>query len=575
MRPSPPQFTLELLGTFRLSGPSGERIEVASRKGAALIALLAMGGDGERTRSWLQDKLWGSRQQAQARDSLRRELSNLRRQLNDQSAPLLVCLRDRVRLDLTRVQVDARAPAVASARDAFGAAEFLEGFDIPSEEGFEEWLREQRALLRMRQAGAVDPAVPLPRRFMDVTLPTPGFDGRPALAVLPFGNQTGDPAADYLSEGVSEDLIDRLSRLRWLPVIARSSSFGFRSGEDPAAVLERLGAKYLVDGRVRRTVEGLGLSATLSDLETGLLLWSQRVELPADGSPAALETLIAELAGVLESRIDHAEQTRALAKPQSDLNVHELIWRGRWHLNRLTREDAERARALFEEALAREPNSPEALIQATSALGWSIWAKREAQDNIVEMRRLAQRAIMADPEDGRGYMLAGIADTWLKRPATGQALLRQAVDLNPSLAPAHWNLGTLHNLRGEPRQALPHLAVALRLSPYDTHIFFPLGELALAHCMLGNWDLAVEYANHALARRPAYWYAHAAKINALVRSGDLISARAAFRELNNVKPNFRLGYLDWIPFLDRSWNEYFAAGVGQVEDAERALEVAG
>src|SRR4051794_23741009 len=103
------QFTLGLLGPFRLLTPAGERIEVPSKKGVAVVAMLAMTKDGERTRGWLQDKLWSKRQHAEARGSLRRELSNLRKRLNQGAEPLLICEHDRVRLRLDLIDVDARA----------------------------------------------------------------------------------------------------------------------------------------------------------------------------------------------------------------------------------------------------------------------------------------------------------------------------------------------------------------------------------------------------------------------------------------------------------------------------------
>src|SRR3954463_2412 len=119
------RFALGLLGPFRLVKPGGERIAIPSKKGVAVIAMLAMAKDGERTRGWLQDKLWGTRQHVEARGSLRRELSNLRKRLNQGAEPLLICEHDRVRLRLDLIDVDARA-----ASDAEFGAEFLEGLDI-------------------------------------------------------------------------------------------------------------------------------------------------------------------------------------------------------------------------------------------------------------------------------------------------------------------------------------------------------------------------------------------------------------------------------------------------------------
>lgn len=559
------KFALNLMGSFRLLGPGGERIDIASRKGMAMVAMLALAEGGERTRGWLQEKLWGQRDRPQAQGSLRRELTHLRDHLNVGLKPLLICERQRVMLDLSLIDVDALMP-----RQTGGVAtgEFLEGFDLAGEEGFEDWLREQRGLL---EAGSVvSGAAPAPN-----VEPAPAsFGDRPALAILPFANLTADTAHDYLCEGLSEDLIDRLSRLRWLPVIARSSSFAFASDRvDLRVVGQKLGAKYVLEGRLKRASDGLSVAVSLSDATSGYSLWSHRVPLPPDRSQDALDPIVAELVGVLDAQIDYAEQVRARGNRQNLLEFNDLIWRGRWHLNRLTRTDSELARRLFDQALELEPESPEAIIQQTFCMGWSLWAKRGGDAEVAEMRQLAHRAIVADPDDGRGHMLAGIAEMWLRQPGRARTLFERAIALNPSLCQAHAELGCHFNLVGEPAQAIAPLRLAQRLSPNDVHSFFFIGELALSHWMLGKWQEAVDHADQSLIRRPAYWYALVIKINALVGGGDLLAARRAYDELKTVTPDFTPQFIDWTPFIDRSWNQRLAEGValaaGDIKPAAR------
>lgn len=555
------RFALRLLGPFELTAPGGRRVEITSKKGAAVIAMLAMSRDGERTRGWLQDRLWGSRRKAEAAGSLRRELSNLRKLVNSQDAALLVGDRDRVRLRTDLIDID-----IFIARPGASTGEFLEGLDIPSERGFGEWLREQRAGLKLPSGEAL-PALGsagnglLPSHIVDISQPPVGFAGRPAIAVLPFANATGDETLDYLAEGIGEELIVGLSRIRWLPVISRNSSFSFSESDDRKLIGQRLGAQYLVDGRLYRAYDSYGVSASLSEAITGYSLWSRRFTLKSPTAHDELEPFVNELVAQLESRIDHAEQIRIRGKRQDRLGVSDLIWRGRWHLNRLTRADSEMAQELFAEALALDPNSPEALIQATAALAWSIWAGRQPQEQILRMRKLAQQAMLADPDDGRSFMLAGIAEMWLRHPNEAKNLLKQAITLTPSLALAHAQLGGCFNLAGEPDRAIVQLKTAMRLSSNDPNIFYSLGELALAHTMLGQWPEAIEHATLSLARRPAYWYAHVLKINALVRIGQLDAARIACDELLAIKPTFSRRFLDWLPFVDRTWVDHLVEGL--------------
>lgn len=558
------QFTLGLLGPFRLLKPGGERIDIPSKKGVAVVAMLAMAKGGERSRGWLQDRLWGKRQHVEARGSLRRELSNLRKLLNQGATPLLICERDRVQLRIDLIDIDARL-----APDDPQAGEFLEGLDIAGEDGFEEWLREQRGAIARSQlpsaptAGPVKAAAPLPAHIVDTSQPAPGFGGRPALAVMPFYT-TGENEPDYLAEGISEELIDRLSRIRWLPIIARNSTFAFPGSTDRRLVSESLGAKYLLEGRLRRDRDSYLISASLVDASTNLTVWTQRFALQSLTARDTLGQFVTELVSHLESRIDHAEQIRTRGKRQESPTVSDLIWRGRWHLNRLTRNDSDMAQKLFAEALALDPDSPEALIQSTFALGWAVWAGRESRERVLEMRKLAQRSIYADRDDGRGYMLAGIAEMWLRHPHAAKELLQQAIALNPSLALAHAQLGTSFSLTDEPQQAIAHLRAALRLSSNDLHNFYTLTELGLAFSMLEKWSDAVEHVDHALARRSAYWYAHVIKINALIRTGASAAACAAVDDLLSVKPNFSMRYLDWLPFVGQKWTDHFIEGLKMV-----------
>lgn len=559
-------FTLSLLGRFALSTADGERVDITSKKSVAIVAMLAMSQGGERSRGWLQERLWGSRGHVEAAGSLRRELSNLRKHLNCGAEPLLISNRDRVRLRLDLIDVD----AVAATPHALPPGEFLEGFDIPAEPGFRGWLREQREALRSANHGELaDQSGALPAHVVEMSGPPAGFAANHAIAVLPFANATGDASLDYLAEGISEELIAGLSRLRWLPVISRSTSFSFAATTDPKVAGQKLGAEYLIEGRLHRLETSYAVSASLSQTSTGYVLWSRRFSLQSSASQDELEQFVNELVAQLDSRIQHAQQTRIIrSKPHDHPGVSELIWRGRWHFNRVRRADTEIAAKLFAEALALDPTSPEALIFVTATLAWSIWSGRQPQEQILQMRRLARQAIIADPDDGRGFLLAGIAEIWLRHPLEAKTLLQQAIELNPSLALAHAQLGGCFNLAGQAEQAIVHLKTALRLSCNDPNIFYSLSELSVAYTLLGRWADAVEHAKLALARQPTFWYANVIKINALTRSGELEAARVALDELLAVKPKFSRRYLEWLPFVDRKWIEHFVDGLRRVPGVE-------
>lgn len=562
------KFKLRLLGPFSLVDPDGRRIAIPSRKGAALIAMLAVSKDGERARGWLQAQLWGSREPKEANGSLRRELSDLRRRINQPSWTPLICERDRVRLDLGIVSIDVFEPD-EEALDAGQPGEFLEGFDIPGEDAFEDWLREQRSRLARTEAGharretASKPSDAFPVTEAGFTWSAQGTNDGPSLAVLRFSNLTGNPEEAYFAEGFKQELINRLSRVRWLAVIA-GDSFGPRALTITTQEARSLGAKYLLDGTVRTASDLTLIDVTLYEAARLQVVWSKRLQIARSVIATALDECLQELVAHLGAKIDHGEQSSARDRSSPGVNTTDLIWRGRWHLCRLQHADSDEAQELFAKALALDPHSPEVLINVTHGLAWAIWTGRQPAHRVLEMRRLAQQSMRADPSDGRAYWLAGTAETWLRHMQPALDLLLQAVDLMPSLAIAHAQIGCTLNLAGRPQQAGEHLQLARRLSPFDVHLFFVLGELAMRSSLLGNYSEAVAYADLAIVRREQYWYAHMVKIDALLQVGDRHQAAAASDELRRLRPRFSSNYIDWIPFEDRALNRRFAESVDAV-----------
>jgi TolB-like protein len=558
---------LFLLGPCRMTDASGKRVEISSKKGAALLAMLAMAPDGERTRPWLQDHLWGSRQQPQAQASLRNELLNLRRQLNRSGPDILVTGGDRVRIALETVAVDAR-DFLADGRAPDGtpllAGEFLEGLDLAGEDGFEDWLRDQRAAIeQLRNAARVIPKAEQP--FDTVAPPTKAMSvsaDRPSLAIVPFATTSNDDRSAILGERLAEAFIDRLSRMRWLPVVNAGPNFPAEAnGYDVRDVGRALGVSFVVSGRLGPTSAGHELRLTLTDAKTGRVIWSHLVAIGGADAEFPHEGDVNELVGALSAQIYLAEQSRILAKDVRALSVDELVWRARWHLNRFTRQVAERARALIEDALEREPDNPEVLIQATYARAWSIWTLRRPADEIREVRALAHRALAADPLDARAHMLAGIVETWLLHPERAVPHLDQAIALSPSFSHAHAVLGSARYLNDQPTEAVEALETALRLNVHDEHIFRIVGDLAIAHWMLGDFDAAIDYAGQSIARRPAYWFAHVTRINALVDRGDIDDARAAYCELMRARSHFSPNDIDWLPFVQPLWRDRLKSGI--------------
>lgn len=558
------RFRLDLLGPFGLFAPDGRRIEITSKRGRALIAMLATGKDGARSRAWLQDMLWGSRAPSQAQASLRRELSNLRPLLNpDESDPLFETGHGRVSIDIGRIDVDFLAIERASREGGPFVApqgQFLEGLDIAGEEGFEDWLRHHRNLAE----DYAETAYPLPGHGAAPSIFAPAAaTDRSNVAILPIDPPGDGQQATRVTEGLSE----LMSSVRWLPVVAAGPGLA----RHPASASLReiaavLGVRYIIQAGVRRDADGAVLAGMLNSGSDGRMLWSRRFPLNDDEATGA--ALVA-LAGGLSSQIEIEEMRRAIALPGDRLGTTDMIWRARWHNNQYTLADSRIAEQLLERALEREPHSAEALIQLAFCRQRDVWGSRGEVSQIRDLRRLAQRAIAADGRDGRGYLVAGIAEIWLRHPQSAITLLSEAIALNPALAYAHAQLGAAHYLNGRPDLALPALEEAMRIDIGEHYTFYVEGEIAIARAMRGEFDLAVAAADRSIMRRNAYWFAHVAKIHALVGRGDLSAASDALDALIVAKPSFTPDFVDWVPFVDGEWPGRLKASLRVASTRER------
>lgn len=404
----------------------------------------------------------------------------------------------------------------------------------------------------------------------------PSFEDRPAIAVLPLRPAGRVANEDHVCESLAEDIIAGLCRLRWFPVIASASTFRHRDEDESWRDLGvRLGARYLVGGSLYRTGRLVRINMWLARTDDGHMLWTERYEFPATEMAVQQDEIARDVVAAIEPAFSRAEQFRSRKAALETLDTWELVRRGAWHLNRLTRQDSALARDLFDRALLANPNSIEALIHLAWWHFWDAWVRRGPTENWVEMERLARRAMMLDGRDARAVLLVGIAEFMQGDAEHGRAMLRFAVQLNPSLAVAHASIGSTHILAGEPEMAIEPLRTALRLSPDDFYIFHTLGELAIAHAMTGDDAHAVAAAERSLAARPGYLYAHVVRIGALARLNRTGDAQAALAQMLSYRPDFRMRDIEWVPFLDRHWVTFLVEGLrlAGFDDLRTAVEL--
>jgi TolB-like protein/cytochrome c-type biogenesis protein CcmH/NrfG len=368
---------------------------------------------------------------------------------------------------------------------------------------------------------------------------------RPAIAVLPFTNMTGDPAQDYFSDGISEDVITALSRLRWFFVIARNSSFIYKGkAVHMKQLAEELGVGYVVEGSVRKSGDRVRITAQLNDVATGSHIWAERYDRSLADVFAVQDEITEAIVAAIEPKLYVAENFRAGRKPPGSMDAWDLVMRALSHHWRVTRQDNVVAQALLEKATAIDPNYGQAfgLLAASHTfsahMGWSDIAMVAP---VAE--RAAQAAIMADGHDPWAHFALGAVYMFARRFDDSLAEFESAWRLNPSFAPAQGYYGLTLSYCGRWQEAEIAANRALRLSPRDPFSAVYYGIASYAQYVGRNYDEAVRLAREGLRQRADFVGAHRVLTAAAGMAGKLDVARPALAELRRVQPNISLAWI--------------------------------
>jgi TolB-like protein/Flp pilus assembly protein TadD len=374
-------------------------------------------------------------------------------------------------------------------------------------------------------------------------LTVPGFAGRPAIAVLPFENLSGDPEQAYFADGIAEDLITRLSAWRTLPVIARNSSFVYRGRSvDVKQVSRELGVRYVVEGSVRKAGNRVRINAQLIDATTGHHVWAERYDRELSDVFALQDEITEALLGWLTPELLKAEQQRAVHREPHDLDAWDCAQRGSWHSWRLTQEDNRKALALFERAAKLDPQLVMAFFGLTQVHYIDIFYQwtDSMERSVAELLRTAEKCAALDDKDPLGQLALGTAYSVTGPPDKMIAALERAIELNPSLALAYGFLGNFLATVCRSDEAIATLEKGMRLSPRDPFLFAFHSGIAWAHFADGRYEEAVDWARQSLQLRGNWLDAHHLLAASYAQLGRLDAARAAYREMLRVQPDFSL-----------------------------------
>jgi len=385
-----------------------------------------------------------------------------------------------------------------------------------------------------------------------------------AIAVLPFVNMSDEPEQEHFSDGISEDIITALCKLRWFFVIARNSSFIYKGKSVPMQqIAEELGAGYVVEGSVRKIGDRVRISAQLNDAATGAQIWADRYDRHLADVFAVQDEITEAIVAAIEPQVHAAENSRAQRKPPESLHAWDLVMRGLSYFWRVTPQDNILAQSLLEKAIAIDPNYGRALgVLAVSHIFDAQMGWKDRTIVVPVAHRIAQAALRADDEDPWAH--AALATTYVNigRYEDSLAEFEMALRLNPSFPLALGMYGLVLCWCDRWKEGNEAARRALLMSPRDPFSAIYNGVASYAEFVERNYDESMRLARDGIRQRFDFIGAHRMLTAAAGMAGKIDLAKAALRDLRRVHPGVTLAWMEsQLPIRLPGQREHFLEGL--------------
>ena len=386
---------------------------------------------------------------------------------------------------------------------------------------------------------------------------------RPAIAVLPFVNMTSDPDQEYFSDGITEDIITALSKLRWFFVIARNSSFIYKGRfVHLKQIAGELGVRYVLEGSVRKGGDRVRITAQLNDVASGGHIWAERYDRGLADVFAVQDEITEAIVAAIEPQLYAAENFRARRKSPDSMDAWDLVMRALSHYWRVTRQDNVVAQALLEKATELDPNYGQALGLLAASYTFSAhmgWADMATVAPLAE--RAAAAAILSDEEDAWAHFALGGVYLIAHRFEDSLAEFDAALRLNPNFSLAQGYYGLALSYCGRWQEGGQAVQRALRLSPHDPLSAVYCGIASYTQFVGRNYDEAIRLSREAIRQRVDFVGAYRVLTAAAGMSGRADVANAALQELHRVQPNISLAWIaEHMPIQHDADREHYLDG---------------
>jgi adenylate cyclase len=377
-----------------------------------------------------------------------------------------------------------------------------------------------------------------------VTLPT--SSSKPSIAVLPFNNMSGDPDQEYFGDGIAEDIITALSKLRGFFVIARNSTFAYKGkAPDIRQVARELGVRYVLEGSVRKAGERLRVTGQLIDAASGNHIWAERYDRPTTEIFALQDEITASVVAAIEPQLYAAEQLRLQSKPPESLDAWGCVVRAMPYIWTWVIQDEDAGIKLLNRAIELDPG----YARARSLLAWALATRvvlgnLDFERGITDALALAHRAIDLDPDDPWAHFAAGYVYAFSRRFGPAVEELNEALQRNPNFAFARTILACAYGYAGLAEDGFRQIEIATRLSPRDHTQAASLSIEGLCHFIAGRYREAVTAERRAVQMRPNFGTAWRTLTAAAGLAGDMEIARHGLAECKRLQPNVSIAWIE-------------------------------
>lgn len=397
------------------------------------------------------------------------------------------------------------------------------------------------------------------------TKPLPWPD-KPSIAVLPFTNMSGDPDQEFFADGMTEDIITGLSRLKWLFVIARNSTFTYKGkAVDVRQVAGELGVRYVLEGSVRTSGKRIRITGQLIDAETGKHIWAEKYDRLLEDVFAVQDEITLSVIAAIEPHLYAQEDVRLAGKPPDDIGTWGLVVRAIVLASHLGQRHNEEARSLLGRAVANEPPYAKAhaiLSWTVWWAAWNYWLPDESQ-GAEHAKRHAEEALALDPSEPWARMMLGLCLSSEGQHERALREIEEALRVNPSFALAHSIYGWALARAGRFGDAVMETGAALRLSPADSFLSFYEFLHGFALLVSRRYDDALPLLRKSIVAFPEFATHYALLISCCGHLGLHVEAQALLAHRNTLGPPLTVS-------LNRSQLAKYATGPIIAEGLSRA-----